>query len=153
MIADWLNHNLRFIRSVEAIGGLFLTRENGSVTELRSVNGPNYGCVYDAGVVDTLVKKFGMASLGRFGRETAADAAITGAPPPRSRLRDVCQCTLKDGALSSASTISQKLAWQRSRRLTVFKGDFTVDEDPVVALGLLDPPPLASRQVLGHFRG
>src|SRR5690349_18397841 len=31
-----------------------------------------------------------------------------------------------------ASTVPQELAGQGSRRLAVFKGDFTVDQDPVV---------------------
>src|SRR5271154_46592 len=54
---------------------------------------------------------------------------------------------------ASASAVAQKLAGQRAGRLAVLKGDLTVDQDPVVALGFLDPPPLAAGQVFGHFRG
>ncbi len=56
VIADCLNYNLRFTRGVEDIGVL-LTRDD-DITELRSVNGPNYGRVYDADVVDALVDSF-----------------------------------------------------------------------------------------------
>src|SRR6266849_2299310 len=60
---------------------------------------------------------------------------------------------VKTVAVSSTSTIPQELARQGSRRLAVFKGDLTVDQDPVVSPGLLNPPPLAPGQVFGHFRG
>ena len=59
MIADCLNYNLRFTRGVEDIGVLVTSNEDGSVNELRSVNGPNYGRIYDATVVDLLVDRFG----------------------------------------------------------------------------------------------
>src|SRR5690349_23622810 len=61
--------------------------------------------------------------------------------------------TVKAVAVPLASTVPQKLPRQGSRRLAVFKSDLTVDQDPVVALGLLDTPPFATRQVFGHFRG
>jgi hypothetical protein len=64
MIADCLNYNLRFTRGVEDIGVLLTTNEDGGVNELRSVNGPNYGRIYDADVVDALVDRFGDASWG-----------------------------------------------------------------------------------------
>ncbi len=64
MIADCLNYNLRFTRGVEDIGVLLTTNEDGSVNELRSVNGPNYGRVYDADVVDALVDRFGDGVTG-----------------------------------------------------------------------------------------
>jgi hypothetical protein len=57
MIADCLNYNLRFNRGPEDIGLLATSRENG--VELRSVNGPNYGRVYGADVVNALVDRFG----------------------------------------------------------------------------------------------
>ena len=66
MIADCLNYNLRFTRGVEDIGVLVTTNEDGSVNELRSVNGPNYGRIYDADVVDTLVEKFGDGVSGQW---------------------------------------------------------------------------------------
>ena len=62
MIADCLNYNLRFTRGVEDIG--ILTTTDDEVSELRSVNGPNYGRVYDADVVDALVDRFGDGVTG-----------------------------------------------------------------------------------------
>src|SRR4029077_15748924 len=59
MIADCLNYNLHFTRGVEDIGVLLTTNEDDGVNELRFVNGPNYGRIYDAEVVDTLVDRFG----------------------------------------------------------------------------------------------
>ncbi len=66
MIADCLNYNLRFTRGVEDIGVLLTTNEDSSVNELRSVNGPNYGRIYDAEVVDTLVDRFGDGVSGQW---------------------------------------------------------------------------------------
>ena len=66
MIADCLNYNLRFTRGVEDIGVLLTANEDGGVNELRSVNGPNYGRIYDAEVVDTLVEKFGDGVSGQW---------------------------------------------------------------------------------------
>ena len=61
IISDCLNVNLAQ-RSVEDIG-ILLTRDD-DVTELRSVNGPNYGRIYDATVVDALVDRFGDGVTG-----------------------------------------------------------------------------------------
>jgi hypothetical protein len=66
MIADCLNYNLKFTRGVEDIGVLVTSDDDGSVNELRSVNGPNYGRIYDAEVVDTLVEKFGDGVSGQW---------------------------------------------------------------------------------------
>src|ERR1700751_6338252 len=41
VIADCLNYNLRFTRGVSDIG--VLVTEDGQVSELRAVSGPNYG--------------------------------------------------------------------------------------------------------------
>ena len=57
VISDWLNYNLRFTRGVEDVG--ILLTEDGHVSELRAVNGPNYGRVWDADIVDLLVDRFG----------------------------------------------------------------------------------------------
>jgi hypothetical protein len=57
MIADCLNYNLRFTRGVEDVG--ILLTEDGPVSELRAVNGPNYGRVWDADIVDLLLDRFG----------------------------------------------------------------------------------------------
>src|SRR6201984_53702 len=83
MIADCLNYNLRFTRGVEDIGVLVTSNEDGSVNELRSVNGPNYGRVYDADVVDALVDRFGDVVSGtwrvpgEFGQRMAITKANT----------------------------------------------------------------------------
>ena len=83
MIADCLNYNLRFTRGVEDIGVLLTANEDGSVNELRSVNGPNYGRIYDADVVDTLVEKFGDGVSGQwrvpgeFGHRVTVDKGNT----------------------------------------------------------------------------
>jgi hypothetical protein len=65
MIADCLSYNLRFTRGIEDIGVL-LTSKGDYDNELRSVNGPNYGRIYDADVVDTLVEKFGDGVSGQW---------------------------------------------------------------------------------------
>src|ERR1700740_3517324 len=57
VIADCLNYNLRFTRGVEDVG--ILLTEDGHVSELRAVNGPNYVRVWDADIVDLLVDRFG----------------------------------------------------------------------------------------------
>jgi hypothetical protein len=83
VIADCLNYNLRFTRGVEDIGVLLTTNEDGGVNELRSVNGPNYGRVYDADVVDALVDRFGDGITGtwrvpgEFGQQVAITKANT----------------------------------------------------------------------------
>src|SRR5260370_30569868 len=48
------------------MGVLLNTNEDGGVNELRSVNGPNYGRIYDADVVDPLVEKFGDGVSGQW---------------------------------------------------------------------------------------
>jgi len=81
MIADCLNYNLRFTRGVEDIGILSTMNDDG--VELRSVNGPNYGRVYDADVVDALVDRFGDGITGQwrvpgeFGQRVAITKANT----------------------------------------------------------------------------
>ncbi len=64
MIADCLNYNLTRTRGVEDIG--ILTTKDGDASELRSVNGPNYGRIYDATVVDLLVDRFGDGVNGQW---------------------------------------------------------------------------------------
>jgi hypothetical protein len=64
VIADCLNYNLRFTRGVEDVG--ILLTEDGHVSELRAVNGPNYGRVWDADIVDLLVDRFGDGISGQW---------------------------------------------------------------------------------------
>jgi hypothetical protein len=157
MIADCLNHNLRFTRSVEDISSVVLTIQEWQCQRAPLRQWPQLRTPMSSTPTS---RSSAMVSRGSWQvlpgvRQKGCSRCC------HNRMRHLlsrdlgmrAQRTFKDGALSSASTIPQKLAWQRSRRLTVFKGDFTVDDDPVVAFGLLDPPPLASRQVLGHFRG
>jgi hypothetical protein len=65
VVADCLNYNLRFNRSVEDVG-LYLHEERDGVFGLRSVNGPNYGRVFDAEVLDALVARFGDGVNGQW---------------------------------------------------------------------------------------
>jgi hypothetical protein len=65
VVADCLNYNLRFNRSIEDVG-LYLYEEEDGLFGLRSVNGPGYGRVYDADVIDALVERFGDGITGRF---------------------------------------------------------------------------------------
>src|SRR6201987_5881290 len=64
VIADCLNYNLRFTRGVEDVG--ILLTEDGHLSELRAVNGPNYGRVWDANIVDLLVDRFGDGINGQW---------------------------------------------------------------------------------------
>ena len=57
LAADCLNYSLRVQRAAESVGVL-LSRED-NVTELRAMTGPNYGRVWNAEVVNALVKRFG----------------------------------------------------------------------------------------------
>jgi hypothetical protein len=81
MIADCLNYNLRFTRGVDDVG--ILVTQDGHASELRSVNGPNYGRVYDADVVDALVERFGDGVTGtwrvpgEFGNRVTVDKQNT----------------------------------------------------------------------------
>jgi hypothetical protein len=82
MISDCLNYNLRFTRGIEDVGVL-VTRD-GHASELRSVNGPNYGRVYDADVVDALVDLSSAAAGGSFGfLEPRSDKKIPITKPNR----------------------------------------------------------------------
>ena len=64
IIADCLNYNLRFTRGDEDVG--VLLTEDGHANELRAVNGPNYGRVWDADIVDLLVDRFGDGITGQW---------------------------------------------------------------------------------------
>jgi hypothetical protein len=66
IVAASLEYNLRFARGVEDIGVLTTLGQGDDLGELRSVNGPNYGRVYDADVVDALVDKFGDGVSGQW---------------------------------------------------------------------------------------
>lgn len=62
--ADCLNYGLRFERDVDSVGLLTSTAEREP--ELRAVTGPDYGRVWNAVVVNTLIERFGDGRSGRF---------------------------------------------------------------------------------------
>lgn len=59
VIADCLNHNLRFNRDVESVGILGTGKADTLIGDLRAATGPNYGRVWNSEVVDALVEQFG----------------------------------------------------------------------------------------------
>ncbi len=58
IIADALNYNLRFTRDVDSVKLL------STPDELRAINGPNYGRIWNADIVDMLVEQFGDGVTG-----------------------------------------------------------------------------------------
>jgi hypothetical protein len=72
IIADALNHNLRFTRDVEDVGVLATLgdEDNGlgvpAGSELRAATGPAYGRIWDADIVDALVERFGDGVSGHW---------------------------------------------------------------------------------------
>jgi hypothetical protein len=60
IIADALNYNLRFTRDVDEVKLL------STPDELRALNGPNYGRIWNAEVVDMLVGEFGDGVSGHW---------------------------------------------------------------------------------------
>ena len=58
LAADCLNFSLRYQRDPENVGVL-LERESTEVTSLRAMTGPNYGRVWNADIVNALVRRFG----------------------------------------------------------------------------------------------
>jgi hypothetical protein len=72
IIADALNHNLRFTRDVENVGVLATMGDEddglGVPTggELRAATGPAYGRIWDADIVDALVERFGDGVSGHW---------------------------------------------------------------------------------------
>lgn len=77
---DAINYKLKFVRSIEDVG--LLLYKNGT-SELHSANGPNYGRVWNADVVDALRSKFGNGVdgdwrvPGEFGKEVEVTKANT----------------------------------------------------------------------------
>jgi hypothetical protein len=73
LIADALNYNLRFTRDVDSVKLL------STPDELRAINGPNYGRIWNAEIVDMLVAEFGDGVSGdwrvpgEFGRRVTVD--------------------------------------------------------------------------------
>jgi hypothetical protein len=59
--ADCINYGLQFKRSIEDVG--LLLYKNGT-QELRAATGPNYGRVWNADVVGSLVDRFGDGNTG-----------------------------------------------------------------------------------------
>ena len=69
LAADTINWGLHVNRGVEDVNvNLFFPRdsENKLQIEMRSVNGPNYGAIWDADIDDILCKEFGDGRTGSF---------------------------------------------------------------------------------------
>lgn len=65
MAADCINYGLRFKREVEDVSVL-VSAANGVPAQLRAINGPQYGRVWNATIADALVRTFGDGINGHF---------------------------------------------------------------------------------------
>ncbi len=80
LTADIINYGLRYKRSIEDVGVLLY--KNGNA-ELRAATGPNYGRVWNADIVDALIRKFGDGVTGdwkvpgEFGKDVKVTKANT----------------------------------------------------------------------------
>lgn len=63
--ADCINYGLKHSRNVEELGVL-LHKDAATTPELRAVTGPNYGRVWNATIVESLMKRFGDGVTGHF---------------------------------------------------------------------------------------
>src|SRR5262245_52816316 len=78
--ADCLNYGLRFNRDIDDVG--LLTHHNGS-DMLRAATGPNYGRIWNADVLTTMVSRFGDGVTGQwkvpgeFGKDVVVTKANT----------------------------------------------------------------------------
>jgi hypothetical protein len=61
LAADCINYGLRFERDIEDVG--ILTHHNGTHS-LRAATGPNYGRIWNADIVDAMVRRFGDGITG-----------------------------------------------------------------------------------------
>jgi len=87
IIADALNHNLRFTRAVDEVGLLASLGDDNAVGvpngTLRAATGPQYGRVWNADVVAMLIDRFGDGVTGEwrvpgeFGRRVTVDRQNT----------------------------------------------------------------------------
>ena len=87
IIADALNHNLRFTRAVDEVGLLASLGDDNAVGvpngTLRAATGPQYGRVWNADVVAMLIDRFGDGVTGdwrvpgEFGRRVTVDRRNT----------------------------------------------------------------------------
>jgi hypothetical protein len=64
LAADWVNYGIA-VRDVEELGLLGRTQVL-AIPDVAAVTGPNYGRVWNAEIVDTLVKQFGDGLTGKF---------------------------------------------------------------------------------------
>lgn len=63
--ADALNYGMRFLRDIEDVGTLRF-EDNGMLPCLTAATGPNYGRVWNASIVDSLVSRFGDGITGQW---------------------------------------------------------------------------------------
>lgn len=81
LAADCINYGLRFANRAESAG--VLLHKEGNFAELQAVTGPNYGRVWNADVINGLVKRFGDGVTGdwrvpgEFGRAVQVTKANT----------------------------------------------------------------------------
>lgn len=65
--ADCLNYGMQYARDVADIGLLLTQTDNGSTgREIRAATGPNYGRIWNADIVNDLVRRFGDGVTGDF---------------------------------------------------------------------------------------
>jgi hypothetical protein len=82
MAADCVNYGLGSLRDVEELG-VMLHKNGEELPSLRSVNGPNYGRVWNADIAAMLVDRFGDGITGQwrvpgeFGKRVTVDKANT----------------------------------------------------------------------------
>lgn len=66
LAADCLNYGLQHGRDIEDIGVLLRKDATAQVPTLAAVTGPNYGRIWNATVIDSLVQRFGDGVTGAF---------------------------------------------------------------------------------------
>ena len=83
MAADCINYGLHCSRDVQEVGVYLTAGEDGEPKTMRAATGPNYGRVYNADIVKSLVKRFGDGVTGdwrvpgEFGRAVEVSKANT----------------------------------------------------------------------------
>lgn len=83
LAADNLNYGLRYLREVEDVGVLMAKDPEAGTFTMRCATGPNYGRVWNADIVDTLVQRFGDGISGdwrvpgEFGKAVVVDKSNT----------------------------------------------------------------------------
>lgn len=66
LAADCLNYGMKFDRDVEDVGVLLTKHDDLPTPELRAATGPNYGRIWNADIINDLVRRFGDGRTGDF---------------------------------------------------------------------------------------